>query len=151
MIYFPNVTLHRYTLTDETTDVYGATCYGYEYSDDVLVDFQNENNSEIREQYGVERGNLYKVYFDKNTVINDSDELRDDDGNCYEIIGEVMHYHHFLDYNKAHMIRKRVLSAEELLEQEGTTNNIDDGVTSTDDTEDIDDTDDTEDEGSDQT
>lgn len=107
MIHFPNLTLHRYTYTKETSDVYGATTYEYEYSDDVLVDFQNESNQEIREAFGVERDNLYKIYFDKDTIINDNDELRDDEGNKYEIIGEIRKYTHFHNFQKANLTRKR--------------------------------------------
>lgn len=107
MIHFPDKTLKRYTYTKQKTDIYGANIHEYEYNDDILVDFQNENNSEVREQYGVEKDNLYKIYIDKNTTLNSSDELEDEDGNRYSIIGEVMEYNHFHNYKKVHLIRKR--------------------------------------------
>lgn len=107
MIHFPDKILHRYTYTDTGTDVYGASINEYVYAGDVLVDFQNEQNKEIREAFGVARDNLYKIYFDKDTIINDSDELRDDTGNKYEIIGEIRKYTHFHNYKEANLIRKR--------------------------------------------
>ena len=107
MIYFPNTILHRYTLTQNGEDVYGATIQEYEYADDVQVDFQNENNKEIREEFGVSKENLYKIYFNKDTIINDTDQLRDDDGSIYEIIGEIRSYNHFHNYKKANLIKRR--------------------------------------------
>ena len=87
--------------------MYGATTLEYEYAGDVLVDFQNEQNKEIREAFGVAKDNLYKIYFDEDTIIHDSDELRDDEGNTYIIIGEIREYTHFHHYRKANLIRKR--------------------------------------------
>lgn len=107
MIYFPNTTLHRYTLTKNGEDVYGATIQEYEYADDVQVDFQNENNKEIREEFGVTKENLYKIYFNKDTIINDTDQLRDETGDIYEIIGEIRSYNHFHNYKKANLIKRR--------------------------------------------
>ena len=107
MIHFPNRVLRRYTYTKKKQDIYGADTYEYEYTDDLHVDFQNETNKETREEYGVEKNNLYKIYLDKNTPLNSSDELRDDDGNTYIIVGEIQEYNHFHDYKKAHLIKKR--------------------------------------------
>lgn len=105
MIHFPDKILHRYTYTQQASDVYGATTYEYEYVDDVLVDFQNETNNEVREAFGVIRDNLYKIYFDNDTNINNTDHLKDDEGNTYEIIGEIREYTHFHDYQKANLIK----------------------------------------------
>lgn len=107
MIYFPNTTLHRYTLTQTGEDVYGATIQEYEYADDVQVDFQNESNKEIREEFGVSKENLYKIYFNKDTIINDTDQLHDENGDIYEVIGEIRSYNHFHDYKKANLIKRR--------------------------------------------
>lgn len=107
MIHFPDTILHRYTYTKEASDIYGAITMEYEYEDDVLVDFQNETNNEIREAFGVARDNLYKIYFDKDTIIEDSDELHDDEDNIYTIIGEIREYTHFHQYKKANLIKKR--------------------------------------------
>lgn len=107
MIHFPNLTLKRYTYTSNKTDIYGANIQDYEYADDILVDFQNENKAEVREQYGVEKDNLYKIYCDSNVTLNSSDELEDEYGNRYSIVGEVEEYNHFHNFKKAHLQRKR--------------------------------------------
>ena len=106
-VYFPDTLLHRYTYTSNGTGVYGETVYEYEYADDVMADLQNEGNSEIAETYGVELQNLYKVYLDASTIINDTDQLWDDDGNKYHIIGNIQEYKKFHNYKKAHMVRER--------------------------------------------
>jgi hypothetical protein len=80
MIHFPNKTLQRYIPSKEETDLYGAKTMGYEYAEDITADFQNENNREIREAYGVDKDNLYKIYIDKNTQLEDTDELHDENG-----------------------------------------------------------------------
>lgn len=107
MIFFPNKTLQRYTPTQDSVDVYGATTKQYEYTEDVQVDFQNETNKEEREAFGVTKENLYKIYFDKNTNINSTDQLHDTNGDIYEIIGEIRDYNHFHDYKKANLIKRR--------------------------------------------
>lgn len=107
MIHFPDKTLQRYTLTHNTQDLYGADTQEYEYDSDILVDFQNETRREIREQYGVEKDNIYKIYFDKETSLNSSDELREENGTRYAILGEIMEYKHFHDYKKAYLVKKR--------------------------------------------
>lgn len=107
MIHFPNKTLQRYTLTQSGEDVYGATIQEYEYADDVQVDFQNENNKELREQFGVTKENLYKIYFNKDTNINDTDQLHDTNGDVYEVIGEIREYTHFHNYKKANLVKRR--------------------------------------------
>lgn len=107
MIHFPNKTLQRYTLTQSGEDVYGATTSEYTYTDDVQVDFQNENNKELREQFGVTKENLYKIYFNKDTNINDTDQLHDTNGDIYEVIGEIREYTHFHNYKKANLVKRR--------------------------------------------
>ncbi len=107
MIHFPNKTLHRYTYTASSTGVYGETVYTWEYSDDIICDFQNENNAETAKQYGVEKQNLYNIHIDLDTTISKSDQLRDDNGNKYHIIGEPKVYDHFHNYQKIHLVRER--------------------------------------------
>lgn len=106
-IYFPDTILQRYTYTDDKKGVYGETIQSYEYKEDILVDFQNENNNELAQQYGVDLQNLYKIYGDEETNINDNDQLRDNQGNKYHIIGKVRHYTHFHKYWKANLIKER--------------------------------------------
>jgi hypothetical protein len=107
MIFFPNMTMKRYTYTTTDKGVYGETTMGYEYADEVLVDFQHEGNPEYIKAYGVERGNLYKVYIDKKVSINNSDVLVDPDDNQYQIIGEVQEYNHFHQYKRVHLVHSR--------------------------------------------
>jgi len=107
LIHFPDTTLQRYTLQTSGTGVYGETVGEYVYTDDIVVDFQNESNVEIAKQYGVELQNLYKIYLDINTPLNDTDQLRDKEGNRYHIIGQVQHYKKFHRYTKAHIVRER--------------------------------------------
>lgn len=107
MIHFPDTTLQRYTLQTSGTGVYGETVEEYVYTDDIVVDFQNESNVEIAKQYGVELQNLYTIYLDINTPLNDTDQLRDTEGNRYHIIGQVQHYKKFHRYTKAHIVRER--------------------------------------------
>lgn len=87
--------------------MYGETVKEYEYADDIYVDFQNENNVEIAKEYGVDPQNLYKIYAFIDTVINDTDQLRDSDGNTYHIIGNIQKYPKFHKYQKAHIVLER--------------------------------------------
>ena len=107
MIFFPNMTMKRYTYTTTDTGVYGETTHGYEYDSDISVDFQNENNPEYIKEYGVERGNLYKVYIDMKVQLEDSDVLVDEKDNQYQIIGEVQDYNHFHKYKRVHLVHSR--------------------------------------------
>ena len=108
MIYFPNMTMKRYTrTTNPGGGVYGETIDQYTYTDDITVDFQNEGNNEIAERYGVERKNLYKIYVDESTPLCDDDVLVDPDDNQYTVIGEVQLYNHFHHYKRAHLIHNR--------------------------------------------
>ena len=107
MIHFPDTTLQRYTLQTSGSGVYGETVEEYVYTDDIVVDFQNESNVEIAKQYGVELQNLYKVYLDLDTPLGDTDQLRDTEGNRYHIIGQVQRYPKFHRYTKAHIVRER--------------------------------------------
>lgn len=105
--FFPDKTLHRYTLTQNSTGVYGETIQEPVYTDDILVDFQNESNNEVAKQYGCELSDLYRIYTDITTTLNPSDQLRDDKGNKYTIIGGVQEYPKFHKYKKAHLILER--------------------------------------------
>ena len=107
MIYFPNMTMKRYTYTTDGVGVYGEKTSKYTYSNDITVDFQNESNTEIAKQYGVEKGNLYKIYFPIDVEVDDTDLLIDPDDNEYLIIGEVKRYDHFHNYTKAHLVHVR--------------------------------------------
>ena len=107
MIFFPNMTMKRYTYTVTGTGVYGESVNGYEYTGDILVDFQNENNQEFAKAYGVERQNLYKIYIDNKVTLNDSDILVDPDDRQYQIIGESQNYNHFHQYKRVHLIHTR--------------------------------------------
>ena len=107
MIHFPDTTLQRYTLQTSGTGVYGETVEEYVYTDDIVVDFQNESNVEIAKQYGVELQNLYTIYSDISTPLDDTDQLRDTEGNRYHIIGQVQRYPKFHRYTKAHIVRER--------------------------------------------
>jgi len=107
MIHFPDTTLQRYTLQTSGTGVYGETVEEYVYTDDIVVDFQNESNVEIAKTYGVELQNLYTIYLDINTPLDDTDQLRDENGNRYHIIGQVQQYPKFHRYTKAHIVRER--------------------------------------------
>ena len=105
--FFPDKVLHRYTLTQTNTGIYGETILEPVYSDDILVDFQNETNNEVAKQYGCELADLYRIYLDINTTLNPSDQLRDDNGNKYSIIGGVQEYPKFHKYKKAHLVLQR--------------------------------------------
>ena len=107
MIHFPDTTLQRYTLQTSGTGVYGETVEEYVYTDDIVVDFQNESNVEIAKQYGVELQNLYTIYLDIDTPLSDTDQLRDSKGDRYHIIGQVQRYPKFHKYTKAHIVRER--------------------------------------------
>ena len=106
-LYFPNMTMKRYTYTSNKTGVYGEQVHGYTLADTIRVDFQHENNQEYAKAYGVERQNLYKIYTTLDTVIEDSDVLVDEDNHQYQIIGEVQDYNHFHDYRRVHLVRSR--------------------------------------------
>lgn len=103
MIFFPNKTLERYTYTSEEKGLYDEDIIEYEYADTVLVDFQNENNQETAQAYGIELHNLYVIYFDNSTIINDTDILKDQN-RTYKIIGNIREYNHFLGYKKANLV-----------------------------------------------
>ena len=108
MTFFPDKTLQRYTLSSISgAGVYGETVQEYTYTDDIIVDFQNESNNEIAHSYGVELKDLYKIYTDLSTTLLDTDELHDTDGNIYTIIGGVQRYPKFHKYQKAHIVRRR--------------------------------------------
>ena len=107
MIFFPNMTMKRYTYTAEAKGVYGEDIHQYIYADDIIVDFQHENNQELAKQYGVERQNLYKIYIDKTTPLNQEDVLVDEAGKQYQIVGEIQDYTHFHNYKRVHLIRSR--------------------------------------------
>lgn len=108
MTFFPDKTLQRYVLSDVSgAGVYGETVQQYTYIDDILVDFQNENNNEIANSYGVELKDLYKIYCDITLELNDTDQLQDSNGVKYHIVGGVQKYPKFHHYQKAHILRKR--------------------------------------------
>lgn len=107
MIFFLDKTLHRYTYTQTNTGLYGETIKEYVHADDIIVDFQNENNNELAHTYGVDLQNLYKIYIDLNVEINDTDQLRDDEGNTYHIIGNIRNYSKYHKYKKANLILER--------------------------------------------
>ena len=107
MIYYPDTLLKRYTYTDQSTGIYGETVQTYEYTDDITVDFQEESNQEIAKEYGVELQNLYKIYADITVELNDTDQLEDQQGTRYHIVGNVKHYKKFHKYQKAHLVRER--------------------------------------------
>jgi hypothetical protein len=99
--------MKRYTYTTDGVGVYGEQTKDYNYSNDITVDFQNESNTEIAKQYGVEKGNLYKIYLPLDVELLDTDLLIDPDGNEYLIIGEVKRYDHYHNYIKAHLVHVR--------------------------------------------
>lgn len=107
MIHFPDTTLKRYTYTNESTGIYGEHITRYEYSNDIIVDFQNESNTEIAHEYGVDLQNLYKIYVNINESLNDTDQLKDNEGNTYHIIGNIQKYPKFHKYQKAHIVLER--------------------------------------------
>lgn len=107
MIYFPNMIMKRYTCTSNAKGVYGEDITTYEYSNDIHVDFQHENNQEYAKQYGVERQNLYKIYIDLSTSLDKDDVLVDEDDRQYLIVGEIQDYNHFHDYKRVHLVRSR--------------------------------------------
>lgn len=107
MIHFPDTVLHRYTYTEDGTGIYGESIQSYEYADDITVDFQEESDAEIAREYGVELHNLYSIYADITTTLNDNDQLRDDDGRTYHILGNVQRYRKFHKYLKAHLVLER--------------------------------------------
>ena len=108
MIYFPNKTLERYTLTINSTDIYDAPTKEYVYTDTVTLDFQESNNQQIAEAYGVELQNLYKAYLDSTTEFNDSDILYDPTlHRTYRVLGNVQIYTHFHNYKKLNLVLER--------------------------------------------
>lgn len=107
MLYFKDKTLQQYKLTGESIGTYGETVKTYQYHGDIQVDFQNENNEETRELYGVEKQNLYKIYVDSSINIDNSDKFVDENNNIYIIIGEVEMYTKFHNFQKVHLIKQR--------------------------------------------
>lgn len=107
MIFFPNMTMTRYTYTNTGTGVYGETIKSYSQAGTLTVDFQNEGNAELAKQYGVERKNLYKIYMDIHETLEDEDILVDQDNNQYQVIGEIQEYNHFHMYKIAHLVHCR--------------------------------------------
>lgn len=107
MIFFPNKVLRRFTYTNKGRGLYGEAQYEYEYAGDILVDFQNTSIQESMKEYGDERHNQFKIYLDINTVLNDTDELRDENNNRYQIIGNIQTYSHIIKYKKAFLALKR--------------------------------------------
>lgn len=108
MIHFPDKTLHRHGIVEVSgAGVYGETIQQYEYIDDITVDFQNETNNEIAHEYGVELADLYKIYLDIDTILEDNDKLVDDNGTEYDIIGGIKKYTKFHKYQKAHLQKRR--------------------------------------------
>ena len=107
-LFFPNMTMKRYTLTtSQRRGVYGETVKEYQYTCDLRVDFQHENNLEYAQRYGVERDNLYKIYTDLSVTLLDDDVLVDPEGKEYQIIGEIQDYNHFHNYRRVHLQRSR--------------------------------------------
>ena len=107
MIFFPDTTLKRYTLTQASTGIYGEPRMEYQYTDDITCDFQNMNNIEIANQYGVELADLYCIYIDKDTPLEDTDHLVNDEGTEYHIVGGIQDYTNQLQYKKANLVRQR--------------------------------------------
>ena len=107
MIFFNNTDLKVYRLTSTATGLYGETERKYIYSHVINVDFQNENNNEIKKMYGVEKQNMYKIYMDITADLEDTDRLKDAHNNCYEIVGEIREYAHFHKYKKVNLIKLR--------------------------------------------
>lgn len=107
VVYFPDVTLHRFGIVESQSGVYGETIQEYEYIDDIQVDLQDNGNHEIAHTYGIELSDLFKIYLDINTPLNDSDLLKDDTGTEYTIIGGVNVYRKFHQYKMANLKRRR--------------------------------------------
>ncbi|RAP49664.1 MAG: hypothetical protein BZ138_07375 [Methanosphaera sp. rholeuAM270] len=105
-VYYPDTIMQRYTLDQTSTGVYGEPVKEYVYTDDITVDLQIERNNEIREQYGVEKQNLYTIHADINTSLESTDQL-ELHGERYYILGEVKEYDKFHHYKKAHLIKER--------------------------------------------
>lgn len=106
-IFFPDTTLHRYGIVESQSGVYGETIQEYSYIDDIICDFQNETSNEIAHSYGIELGDLYRIYTDISTSLDSSDILRDEDDVEYEIIGGIKQYKKFHKYKTAHLKRRR--------------------------------------------
>lgn len=107
MTFFPDTVLKRYAYTHQKSGLYGETVHEYEYVGDISCDFQNESNIELAKEYGVELQNLYKIYVNINVALDDTDELRDSEGNKYHIIGNIQKYPKFHKYKKAHIVLER--------------------------------------------
>lgn len=107
MIFFPNMTMRRYVHENTGTGVYGESVGQYTYTEEILVDFQHENNQEFAKQYGIERQNLYKIYINHDIILEDEDVLVDEYDNQYLIVGEIQDYTHFHNYRRVHLVRSR--------------------------------------------
>jgi hypothetical protein len=113
MIHFPDTTLTRYSLTNVPCGgVYGETIQQYVQVGNIRCDFQQEHNTEYAQEYGVELGDLYKIYVDGSVELLDSDILVDPSGTEYDIIGGIQSYPKFHKYLRVHLQRRRTHAIE---------------------------------------
>ena len=110
MVFFPNETMDIYSICEEDYDYYGKKT-NYTYKETVEVDIQPYSPTSSLREFGKILQDTYKVYLDKDTIINDTDQLIINN-NKYEIIGSVENWNHKILPHKKILIKKQRKEAD---------------------------------------
>ena len=109
--FFPNEEMDIYTLqaTDSDYDYYGAK-NEYVYKETIQVDIQPLSPISSLREFGKILQDTYKVIFNIDTEISDTDQLRINDTK-FEIVGSISTWNHVLPH-KEMLIQKQRKKAE---------------------------------------
>lgn len=104
--FFPNEEMDIYTLSENSNDYdyYGAK-NEYVYKETIQVDIQPLSPTSSLREFGKILQDTYKVIFDINIEINDTDQLRINEEK-FEIIGSISTWNHVLPH-KEMLIKKQ--------------------------------------------
>ncbi|WP_305555309.1 hypothetical protein [Methanobrevibacter sp. V74] len=104
--FFPNETMNIYTLKDNSDDYdYYGSKNEYVLKETIPVDIQPLSPTSSLREFGKILQDTYKVIFNIEVEIKDTDQLRINDTN-YEIIGSISTWNHVLPH-KEMLIKKQ--------------------------------------------
>lgn len=112
--FFPNETMDIYTLQDNNGGYdYWGKINEYQFKETIPIDIQPLSPTSSLREFGKILQDTYKVIFNINTDITDTDQIRIQD-NEYEIIGSISTWNHTLPH-KEMVIRKHRQNGDDSL------------------------------------
>lgn len=104
-VFFPNESMDIYSIQKGECDYYGSQ-NNYVFKETVPVDIQIYSPNSSLQQFGKILQDTYRVIFDENIEINNTDQIRIQDEK-YEIIGSIENCNHGLIPHKEMIIKKQ--------------------------------------------